>query len=105
MVTKLLHAGLRKWCEVRSASFCDLDPVAQLYLRTFFNLFLSPYPRGVPRKGPDCRFPSEAEILGRIRGGNFSFNFDFDRKYSWGRDGSSEEVWPKISPEHPKLEA
>ncbi len=29
-----------------------------------------PLPRGVPGEGPDCRFPSEAGVLGRIRRGN-----------------------------------
>ncbi len=60
--------------------------VAQLYLWTLLNLLLSPLPspRRVPREGPDYRFPQEAGVLGRIRGGG-NLNFDFDLKYSWGR--------------------
>ncbi len=51
----------------------------------FFLSWSSPLPWGVPREGPDCRFPSEIEILVRIRGGggNLYFDFYFDPKYSW----------------------
>ncbi len=43
--------------------------VSQLYLRMLFILSLSPLPRGVPRKGPDCRFPSETDGFGPDPGG------------------------------------
>ena len=45
---------------------------SQLYLRTLFNLFLSPLPPGGPGEGPDCHFPMEIGGVGpipaRIRG-------------------------------------
>jgi hypothetical protein len=34
----------------------------------FYCFLVTPPPGGVPREGPDCRFPSEAVVLGRIRG-------------------------------------
>ncbi len=58
--------------------------VSQLYLRMLFILSLSPLPRGVPRKAPDYRFPSQTGGFGPDPGvGNFNLNFDFDFKYSW----------------------
>ncbi len=45
---------------------------AQLYLRTFLFLFLSPLPVGAPGEGPDCHFPKEVasfgQMLARIQG-------------------------------------
>ncbi len=44
-----------------------------------------PHLRGVTKEGPDCRFPSETVVLGRIRGGGSECQlvFVFDRKFSW----------------------
>ncbi len=57
---------------------------AQLYLRPFLFCSCPPLPRGVPREGPNCRFPSDAGVWGRIRDrGNYDFNHNFDFKYSW----------------------
>ncbi len=36
--------------------------------------YLSPFPRGVPREGPDCCFLSKGGVLGRIRGGFYLYS-------------------------------
>ncbi len=56
---------------------------SQLHLRTFFICSLSPPVQGVPREGPDCRLPLEAECFGPDPWGNFHFHFKFDLEYSW----------------------
>ncbi len=59
---------------------------SELYLRTLFNLLLSPLPPGGPGEGPDSHFLKDiynfGPISARIRG-VICLNFDFDLKYRW----------------------
>ena len=54
----------------------------------------SPLPPGVPREGPDCRFPSEVGGLGRIPGGGggeFGLNWGSET-YPYPRGWAGPEI-------------
>ncbi len=43
-------------------------PYPVVFKDAFSFVLVPPSPGGVPREGPDCRFPSEAGVSGRTRG-------------------------------------
>ncbi len=73
----------RVWARPSTTSNNEMASIDPAVFKDALDFVFVPPPRGVTREGPDCRVPSEAGVLGLIRGGNLTCCFYFDLKHSW----------------------